>query len=157
MAKFIVYITALFIAVSSGAAFGVDNTTRLDEVQRRNTIAGALGLDQKQAERVIASIDKYDRIIAELTQSLKTDMKELSEAIKSNKNNVIQMLVEKIERKEKEIRAVKQRELDELNSLLTFEQRAKYILFKMDIRKDLREIFDSKPAIERQNSQHRPN
>ncbi|KWT95157.1 Spy/CpxP family protein refolding chaperone [Candidatus Magnetominusculus xianensis] len=157
MAKFIVYFTTLVIALSSGAAFGDDNITRLDETQRRNTIAGALGLDQKQAERVIASIDKYDRIIAELTQSLKTDMKELSEAIKSNKNNVIQMLVEKIERKEKEIRTVKQRELDELNSLLTFEQRAKYILFKMDIRKDLREIFDSKPAKERENAPHRPN
>jgi Spy/CpxP family protein refolding chaperone len=164
MAKFTIYLTVLLLTVSFGSAayakpkVGDNNTTPRGETPvevpderhhkeqdlKRKKIADALGLDKLQAERVMASIDKYDRIMNELMQSLKSDIKELAEAIKSKKDDIIQALVEKIEHKEKEVKAIKQKEMDDLKGLLTLEQQAKYMLYRMDIRKDIREMFSDK-------------
>ncbi|MBF0318602.1 MAG: hypothetical protein HQL01_02185 [Nitrospirae bacterium] len=171
--KFILYLTVLLFTVSlSVTAYAKpkvkDNATLRQEtspqavedpyrklqVIQRQKMAEALGLDKHQTERIMSSLDKYDNIVSELAHSISKDMADLAEAIKFKKDDIIQGLIDKIELKESELKAIKQKEYDELKQHLTLQQKAKYIFLKIDIRKDIADMFDDEKVKDKIRQYH---
>jgi hypothetical protein len=111
---------------------------------KKKKLCEALGFDEQGCLKVTSIVDKYDDKRLDMMRSMKDDMKELRAAVKDKKEEVLKDIIGKIEQKHNALKAVKQEEMDELKSVLTVEQQAKYILFTADFRKEVKKMMSER-------------
>ncbi|MBF0464739.1 MAG: hypothetical protein HQK88_09125 [Nitrospirae bacterium] len=114
---------------------------------KKKKITEALGLNKESSEKLFSVIDKYDDKRHELMRGMRVDIKNLRKAVDDKKDNMTRSLVDKIVHNQKELLSLKLSEVDELNelrSMFTTEQQAKYILFSVDFNKTIKKIMAEK-------------
>jgi hypothetical protein len=118
---------------------------------RKTKMAEALGLDPQKSEQLFAILDKYDDKRHEIVHSMWKDIKELREAVDENKDSSIKGLVKEIEKHDKNLKELRNKETDEVKHMLTLKQQAKYILFTVDFRKEVRKMMAEKRKMHRED------
>jgi TolA-binding protein len=108
---------------------------------KKKKVCEALGFDEQSCQKVTSIIDKYDGKRLDMMRSMRDDIKELRAAVKENKEEVLKDIIGKIEQKHSALKAAGQEEIDELKTVLTVEQQAKYILFTADFHKEARKMM----------------
>ncbi|MCG6552185.1 MAG: hypothetical protein L7F77_07645 [Candidatus Magnetominusculus sp. LBB02] len=117
---------------------------KIKELKKRK-LKEALSLDKETADKLFAAIDQHDAKMRELIQAMKDDIKDLKQAVDGNKGEAAEKaIVDKIAAARKELLALKQTEMDELQGILSVSQQAKYILFSVDFHRTIRKIMAEK-------------
>ncbi|MBF0519307.1 MAG: hypothetical protein HQK92_06245 [Nitrospirae bacterium] len=111
---------------------------------KKKMMTDALSLDKDSSEKLMAVVDKYDDKKHVLMHNMRDDIRNLKKAVDSKKDDTTKTLAEKILQNQKELYILKQTEIDELKTVLTPEQQAKYILFSVDFHRTIKKIMAEK-------------
>ena len=153
MALAVVFLMTVAVGYAGAAEKkSLDDKTKTPSMQRmakheemktlkKKKVCETLGFDEQGCRKVTSIIDKYDDKQLDMMRSMKGDIKELRAAVKDKKEEVLKDIIGKIEQKHNALKAVRQEEMDELKTVLTVEQQAKYILFTADFHKEVRKMM----------------
>lgn len=111
---------------------------------KKKKIVEALALNKESADKILSVIDKYDNKRRESNRSMREDVRNLKKAVDDKQDDAVKTLVDKITQNRKDLLLLNQAEMDELKSVLTVEQQARYILFSIDFHKAIRRIIAEK-------------
>lgn len=111
---------------------------------RRTKIVEALALDKKTSDKLFAISDKYDMKKHAIVHSMWKDIKELRDAVNDNNEDTMKSLVGKVEKKQKTLKDLRQKEIGEVKKILTVKQQAGYIIFNVDFRKEVMKMMHEK-------------
>ncbi|QWR76274.1 Spy/CpxP family protein refolding chaperone [Candidatus Magnetomonas plexicatena] len=111
---------------------------------KKKKMAETLSLDKESSEKLMSIVDKYDDKKHELMHNMRNDIKNLKKAVDAKKVDTTKTLVDKILQNQKELSLLRVTEIDELRSMLTPEQQARYILFSVDFHRTIKKIMTEK-------------
>jgi len=112
------------------------------ETLRMWKLTKALDLDEKTSVKVFPLLNRYDRERADLEIGLRKDMKGLRESLKDMKAGELKPLLERLEQNHKSLQTTNVEEWLELKKILTIEQQAKYIIFKLEFEREMRQVIE---------------
>ena len=114
----------------------------------------ALELDEKTSAQVFPVMNRYDRKRADLEIELRQDMRELRESVGNAQEGQLRKLLERIEQNHDSLQRLSDDEWKELKQLFSIEQQAKYVLFKQDFDREMRQMIGE--AKERRMERRQP-
>jgi Spy/CpxP family protein refolding chaperone len=112
------------------------------ETLRMWKLTEELDLDEKTSAKLFPVISKYDKQRAKLQHTIRTDMRELSKAVQSDKDADYQGMLDRLEKNHKEMQRIEDDEMKELKTILTVKQQAQYLLFHMKFKREIRRMID---------------
>ena len=111
---------------------------RIDTVRLLKMI-DALGLEKETAAKLASVSNKYCEIRKNLLQNMRKDLDALRQILKKGRpdQGELKKLVGQVKSLKKELTDLKQHQVDEEMNLLTYEQQAGYLIFKVDFHKKM--------------------
>jgi len=111
------------------------------ETMKMWKLTKALDLDEKTASRLFPMLNDYDKKREEIEKGIRKDISSLKDALQVNDESRIKELLEVLEQKHNTLKGLRDEERDRLREVLTIEQQARYLIFKMEFRRDMRRMI----------------
>ena len=111
---------------------------RIDTVRLLKMI-DALGLEKETAAKLASISNKYCETRKSLLRNKKKELDALRQILKKGRpdEGELKKLVGRVKNLKKELTDLKQHQMDEEMNLLTHEQQARYLIFKIDFHKEI--------------------
>lgn len=100
-----------------------------------------LDLDDKTAAELFPLMNRYDREKAEVQHTIRKNMQELKENIESKNERRLSSIMKNLETYHGQLKEIEEREWSDMKNVLTIEQQAKLVLFRMNFRREIRDII----------------
>jgi Spy/CpxP family protein refolding chaperone len=111
------------------------------ETMRMWKLTKALDLDEKTASRLFPMLNDYDKKRKEVEREIRKDIDFLKEALELKEESRIKDLLEVLEQKHNTLKRLGDEERNRLREVLTIEQQARYLIFKMEFRREIRRMI----------------
>ena len=113
------------------------------ETVRLLQMVNSLELDEEQALKINAIMKKYDDQQTEMRRNKRKHIYQLRKELQKSSPNrkKVQLHSQEIQKIESQIPVLRQKETDEISMHLNEVQQGKYLLFRQDFKKNVREIL----------------
>ncbi len=101
----------------------------------------ALDLDANSAAVLFPLMNKYDKKRSEIQHDIRKNLRELKQGIEIHDDTTLSRLMNTIEQNHRELQELKDREWEEMKSVLTVGQQAKLIIFRINFEREIRKII----------------
>ena len=101
-----------------------------------------LELDEATAARLFPLLSRYDRERHGVEEGIRESMAEMRNALGSGQSGRLAELIDGLESGHRELQGLKDREFQEIRSVLSLEQQAKFILFTQQFGRQMRRFID---------------
>lgn len=86
-------------------------------------------------------MNRYDRKKAEVQHSIRENMRELKENIESKNERRLSSIMKNLEAYHGMLKEIEEQEWSDIKNVLSIEQQAKLVLFRMNFRREIRDII----------------
>lgn len=100
-----------------------------------------LNLDEKTASRLFPLLNEYDKRRSDIERNIRTDVASLRNSLHLQNGMRIQKLLNSLEKKHDMLMKLDHEERSRLKDILTLEQQARYLLFTMEFKKEIRKLI----------------
>jgi hypothetical protein len=100
-----------------------------------------LDLDEKTAAKIFPLMHKYDKKRADVQHSVRESIRELKETLRSHDDSRLSAILQNLENYHRKLKEMEEEEWKDLKSILSIEQQAKLVLFKMNFEREIRKII----------------
>ena len=128
-------------------------------LERINTVRllkmiDALGLEKETAAKLASISNKYCETRKSLLRNMRKDLDALRQILKKGRpdESELKELVGQVKSLKKELADLKLHQMDEEMNLLTHEQQARYLIFKVDFHKEMHELIQEIRGAEKKRS-----
>ncbi len=104
----------------------------------------ALDLDEETGAKLFPVIKKYEKERREMHRSQRKTTKNLRKALKGEEDEKLSSLLAELRQNVKETDKLKDKEYEELKGILSTKQLAKYILFRGEFNREIKNILESR-------------
>ena len=111
------------------------------ETMKMWKLTEALDLDEKTASRLFPMLNDYDKKREEVEREIRKDIDFLKEALQVKDESRIKDLLEVLEKQHNTLKSLGDEERDSLREVLTIEQQARYLIFRMEFRREMRKMI----------------
>ena len=111
------------------------------ETMKMWKLTKALDLDEKTSSRLFPMLNDYDKKRKEVEREIRKDIDFLKEALELKEESRIKDLLEVLEQKHNTLKRLGDEERNRLREVLTIEQQARYLIFKMEFRREIRRMI----------------
>lgn len=100
-----------------------------------------LDLNEATASKLFPLINEYDKKRLTVEHDMRKDMKKLRESVNTASDNEIRDMVKKLQGLHSRLQEINDEELKKLSNILTDRELAKYIIFKTDFDREMKNII----------------
>jgi Spy/CpxP family protein refolding chaperone len=120
-----------------------DEVRKKIEAIRIYRLTGVLKLDEKTSAQLASLLGSIDMERRDLMDQNMEAMKELRSSLKAPNPDVnkLKSILERLEKNHREMVELKEKELKGLKSILTVEQRARYVVFDREFMREMRSLI----------------
>ncbi len=118
-----------------------DKVRKRIETMKMWKLTKALDLDEKTASRLFPMLNEYDKKREKVERGIRKDISSLKDALQVKDESRIKDLLEVLEQKHNTLKSLKDEGRDRLREVLTIEQQARYLIFKMEFRREMRRMI----------------
>lgn len=111
------------------------------ETMKMWKLTKALDLDEKTASRVFPMLNDYNKKRKKVEEGIRKDIDSLKDALQEKNESRIKDHLEVLEQRHNTLKRLGDEERDRLKELLTIEQQARYLIFKMEFRHEMRRMI----------------
>ncbi len=111
------------------------------ETMKMWKLTKALDLDEKSAARLFPLLNEYDKKRHKIERGIRKDIASLKDILKDKNEAGIKKLLGVLEDKHNSLQRLGDEERSRLQDVLTVEQQARYLIFKMEFRREMRKII----------------
>jgi hypothetical protein len=104
----------------------------------------ALDLDEQSAAVLFPLLNKYDKKRAEVQHQVKEKIRDLKKNLENYNEQELNAIIANIEEHHSELQKIKDEEWIELKRVLSVEQQARLILFRIEFEREIRQIIAQK-------------
>ena len=116
----------------------------------------ALDIDETTSAKLFPILNRYDQRKAEIHQNIRQGMREMKQSLKENRTGGLQNTLAMLEENHRALQSINDEEWQEMKKILTVEQQAKFIIFRQEFDREVRNIIaDTKEKRKRRGDQGR--
>jgi hypothetical protein len=111
------------------------------ETMKMWKLTQALDLDEKLASRLFPLLHEYDRKREGVEREIRKDIASLKAVIETHDESGMKEIIASLEKKHDALQRLGDEERSSLREILTVEQQAKYLIFKMEFKREIRKMI----------------
>lgn len=153
---FVILLSLLFTTSGTGFCFSSENSERgvrpptpeqREKLRKRIEtvkmwrLTQMLDLDEKTAAELFPLLHTYDKKRAELQHTIRGNVQKLEESIRNGNERSLVTIVKSLEAYHEKLREIEHQEWRDIKNILTVEQQAKLIIFRMHFKREIRDII----------------
>jgi hypothetical protein len=100
-----------------------------------------LDLDEKTAARLFPLMNRYDKKRAEVQHDIRKNIRDLKKTLQIHDEHRLSAVMKNLETYHGKIKDIEEQEWSDLKNILSVEQQAKLILFKMNFEREIRKMI----------------
>jgi hypothetical protein len=100
-----------------------------------------LDLDEKTAARLFPLMNRYDKKRAEVHHDIRENIRDLKKTLQIHDERRLSAVMKNLETYHGQIKDIEEQEWSDLKNILSVEQQAKLILFKMNFEREIRKMI----------------
>lgn len=111
------------------------------ETMKMWKLTQALDLDEKLASRLFPMLHEYDRKRDGVEREIRKEVDSLKAVIETHDEPAMKKIMASLEKKHDALRQLRDEERSRLREILTVEQQAKYLIFRMEFKREIRKMI----------------
>jgi len=101
----------------------------------------ALDLNEERASRLFPLINEYDKKRLAVERNMRKDMRKLRKSVDVASEDELRALIKRVEGSHKKLQKINDEEMKRLGEILTARELAKFIIFKQDFDREIKNII----------------
>jgi hypothetical protein len=111
------------------------------ETMKMWKLTEALNLDEKLASRLFPLLHEFDRKREGVEREIRKEIASLKAVIETHDEPAMKEIMASLEKKHDALQRLGDEERSRLREILTVEQQAKYLIFKMEFKREIRKMI----------------